>query len=263
MKEFVEFANHLADVSAEPIRNYYHNDFEIEHKQDNTPVTIADKKAEAVIRKAINHTFPQHGIIGEEYGNENTDADYVWVLDPIDGTVSFTIGRPIFATLIALLKNNKPVLGVVNQPITNDRWIGGVDVKAHRNDALIQVSQNTLLADAVIATTGPNYFTAKEWERFQLVSTKTRRVVYGGDCYNYALLASGTIDVIIESGLNVYDYAALIPLVKAAGGVITDWEGQEIICHTSGTKSIIAAANDTLLKQALEALRANEKVTAV
>lgn len=263
MNEFVEFANHLADISAEPIRRYYHNDFEIEHKQDNTPVTIADKQAEEVIRRAINYTFPQHGIIGEEYGSENLDAEYVWVLDPIDGTVSFTIGRPIFATLIALLKNNKPILGVVNQPITNDRWIGGVDVEACRNDALIHVNQNTSLADAVIATTGPNYFTAEEWERFQLVSEKTKRVVYGGDCYNYALLASGTIDLIIESGLNIYDYAALIPLVKAAGGVITDWQGNEITCHASGTKSIIAAANEILLKHALEALRANEKVTAV
>lgn len=251
MKEFADFANHLADLSAEPIRKYYHNNFFIEDKEDASPVTIADKEAEAVIRKAINETYPEHGIIGEEYGNEKEDAEYVWVLDPIDGTVSFTIGRPIFGTLIALLKNQEPVLGLVNQPITKDRWIGGNDVHASRNGKSITTDSKCFLGDAVIATTGPNYLSEQEWSIFQKVSNQCKRVVYGGDCYNYALLASGSIDVVIESGLNLYDYAALIPLIKAAGGVVTDWQGEEISCYANLTQSIVAAANKELLNHVL------------
>lgn len=252
--EFVNFAHSMADKSGKIISKYYRNFDKAQYKDDNTPVTIADREAEQALRIMINHNYPNHGIVGEEYGIEKPDADYIWVLDPIDGTVSFTIGRPIFGTLISLTYHGFPVLGIIDQPILKERWVGGMGVTPKLNQDRISTNRNcTSLKDAIIATTAPNYFNLADWDLFQKVEAKAKQFVYGGDCYNYGLLATGSIDLVIESGLKVHDFCALGAIVQAAGGIMTDWEGEPLTMVTDGR--VIAAANGTLHREALELLK--------
>ena len=244
--EYIDFINKLADKSDEIIAKYYRKDFSIDEKSDRTPVTIADREVEQELRNMINQQYPEHGIIGEEFGSENTDAEYVWILDPIDGTVSFTVGRPLFCNLIALTKNNKPILGLINQPIVKDRFIGGKNTDAKLNQGIIKTRNCKKLSNAIIATTGPNYFSEDELLTFNKIESYTKRVVYGGDSYNYALLAAGNLDIVMESGLSIYDYAALIPVIEAAGGVVTDWSGNDIKLQNGKKIQILVSANKEL-----------------
>ncbi|MFO1241917.1 MAG: histidinol-phosphatase [Rickettsiales bacterium] len=227
MKEFISVANQLADAAGDVICKYYRQPIPVDLKSDNSPVTKADQEAEKAMHRLIHKHFPQHGIIGEEYGVQNEGAKYVWVLDPIDGTASFIAGRPIFVTLIALLHKGKPILGIIDQPITKERWYGDGKI-ATLNSKPIHVRECSCLEDAVLATTGPQYFTPEGKTFFDSVSAKVRRTVYGGDGYNYAMLASGHIDVVIEEGLKLHDVMALIPIIEGAGGKITDWKGNDI-----------------------------------
>lgn len=252
MHELTAFAHHLADMSGQVIRHYFRQHPEVELKGDNSPVTIADREAERVLRQHINQFYPDHGIIGEEFGTEREDARYVWVLDPVDGTVSFTIGRPIFGTLISLVDNGTPILGIIDQPIGKDRWIGGKDTPTLLNHMPVRTRTDVTLKNAIIATTGPNYFKNNEWEAFQRVAVQAQRPVYGGDCYNYGLLAMGAVDIVMESGLKCHDFCALAPVVAAAGGVMTDWQGNALTLKSDG--KVIAAANERLLKEALTLL---------
>ncbi len=249
MQEFLDFANKLADASGVVIQKYYRNFGDIEFKSDETPVTIADKEAENTIRSLIKATYPDHGIFGEEFGAENPNAKYCWVIDPIDGTASFIIGRPIFGTLIALLEGEEPVLGVINQPVTNDRWVAAKGQGAFLNGDEIKTSLCSELENAMICTTGPDYLPGNKLAAFNNVAGKCRRVIYGGDCYNYGLLAAGNVDIIIESGLKLYDFAALIPIIKESGGVICDWNGNELGAKTS---DVIVCANKKLYEQVIK-----------
>jgi len=231
-KEIIDFANHLADLSATVIKKYYRRENDEIVKDDDSPVTKADRGAEEVMREAIEKKFPNHGIIGEEYGVKKGSSDFTWVLDPIDGTSSFIIGRPIFGTLIALTKGEKSLLGIVNQPITNERWLGIAGVGAFLNGEKIAVRNCGELNNAVMCSSSSFHFQGADAEILQKVTSKTKYqklggIVYGGDCYSYACLASGYIDVVIDPGLKIYDYAATIPLIEAAGGVITDWSGND------------------------------------
>ncbi len=286
-QEIINFANHLADLSGEVIRKYFRQDFGEIKKNDQSPVTIADKEAEEVMRNAIIKQFPNHGIVGEEFGNINPDAKYQWVLDPIDGTVSFVIGRPIFGTLIALCFEGKPILGIINQPINNERWVGspylggtslrqqtmgaessplfrgesgwasdsenrarGVN-KSTLNNQKIQTRKCANLNEAILCTTSPFFFQGKDLEMLNKISSQTKYqsqggTIYGGDCYLYGLLAMGQIDIVIERGLKNFDFMALAPIIKAAGGVITDWRGNELNLHSDGT---ILACGDKVLHQ--------------
>ena len=254
-KNISEFANNLADIASEITKKYFRKYFAEENKSNDTPVTIADREIESSIRDAIIKKFPDHGIVGEEYGLINENADYKWIIDPIDGTVLFVIGRPIFGNLIALSYQNKPILGIINQPITNERWIGIVDEESKLNNKIIKTRKCNNIEDAVLCTTSPVFFKGKDLEVFKSITTKTKYqnqggAIYGGDCYLFGLLAMGSIDIIIESGLNNYDFMALSPIIESAGGIITDWKGKNLDLNSDGR--IIACGDKKMYEKILK-----------
>ena len=248
----IELARRLADAAGAAIRPFFRARFAMETKADASPVTQADRAAEAAMRAILEAERPGDGIVGEEYGTVREKAERQWVLDPIDGTRSFIAGRPIFATLIALLEAGRPVLGVIDQPIARERWIGTAGRPTMLNDAPATTRACPTLADAYLATTGPNYFGAGELARFEAVRAQARGVLWGGDCYNYALLASGHVDLVIESGLKLYDFAALVPVVEGAGGRMCDWQGQRLTSKSDGR--VVAAGSPELIETVLETL---------
>jgi len=256
-QEIITFANHLADLSIPIAKKYFRLPNGEVAKEDDSPVTKADREIEEVIRAEIEKKFPTHGIIGEEYGNKNVDADYVWILDPIDGTSSFIIGRPIFGTLIALTFRGKVILGIMNQPITGERWIGVDGQGSWFNGKKIKTRNCTEIADAVMCASSPFFFKDRDAEILKRVTalTKYQRlggIIYGGDCYSYASLASGFVDLIIEPELKVYDYAALIPIIEMAGGVVTNWNGEDL--KLKSQVRLIACANRELHEKVLKIL---------
>lgn len=244
----------LADAAGAAIRPYWRAEFGLESKGDATPVTLADRAAEAAIRKLLAAERPRDGIIGEEYGDERADAARVWVIDPIDGTTSFVAGRPIFGTLIALLVDGWPVLGCIDQAILGERWIGGAGHPTTFNGSTARTRACCDLKDAILATTSPNAFPAHDAEHFMALAAKTahRRLIWGGDCYNYALLASGHIDLVVEAGLKLHDFAALVPVVEGAGGHMCDWAGEPLRADSDGR--VIAIGDPARLDDVLEGL---------
>ncbi|XP_021731543.1 bifunctional phosphatase IMPL2, chloroplastic-like isoform X2 [Chenopodium quinoa] len=226
---FADVANELADASGELIRGFFRKKFEILDKDDSSPVTIADRTAEESMVTIIMKHFPSHAIFGEENGwrCKEKHSDYVWVIDPIDGTKSFITGKPVFGTLIALLYKGKPILGVIDQPILRERWIGISGKRTTLNGQDVSTRSCTDLSQAYLYTTSPHLFAGVAEEAFIRVRNKVKVPLYGCDCYAYALLASGFVDLVVESGLKPYDFLALIPVIKGAGGTITDWKGEE------------------------------------
>lgn len=251
--DFIPFANSLADKSGEILRRYYRNFGKVITKEDQSPVTIADQETESALRKLIEAKYPEHGIIGEEHGRIREHAEYVWVIDPIDGTASFVIGRPIFGTLIALLHNGEPVLGLMDQPITKERWVAAKGAGCLFSGSSAHVRSCDILKKAVLCTTGPQYFNEGEEKQFDKIAAHAKQVVYGGDCYNYALLASGHVDAVVEAGLKLHDFAALKVLVEEAGGVITDWHGKTLNAESDG--SVIACGSKTVHGEILALLQ--------
>lgn len=256
-KEIINFAEHLADISGEVIKEYFRQNFDETKKDNQTPVTKADREAEKIIREAIIKKFPDHGIIGEEFGEINPIAKYKWVIDPIDGTISFVIGRPIFGTLIALSFENKPILGIINQPITGERWVG-VNGGTTFNGKKIQTRNGGDLGEAILCSTSPFFFQKEDLKMLGRIASKTKYqsqggIIYGGDCYLFGLLAMGKIDIVIEKGLSNFDFMALVPVIKGAGGVITDWDGNELNENSNGT--VIACANIELHKEVLKLIK--------
>jgi inositol-phosphate phosphatase / L-galactose 1-phosphate phosphatase / histidinol-phosphatase len=249
----VELANCLADAAGAAIRPFYRGSFVLENKADASPVTEADRAAEAAMRKIIEAEYPRDGIIGEEYGEKPGTSGRTWVLDPIDGTTSFVAGRPIFGTLIALLQDGWPVLGVIDQPIARERWTGAAGKPTMFNGKPVRARSCAALDTAVLATTGPHYFSDDEAVRFLAVASKVarRRIIYGGDCYNYGLVASGHVDLVIEAGLKLHDFAALVPIVEGAGGHMCDWHGDPLNANSAG--DVIALGDAARLDDVLEA----------
>lgn len=248
----IRLASHLADVAGEAIRPFFRARFDIETKADASPVTQADRAAEAAIRATLAKERPGDGIVGEEYGDERAGAARVWVIDPIDGTRSFIAGRPIFGTLIALLEEGRPVLGLIDQPIGGDRWIGADGRPTTLNGAPARTRACGALPRAHLATTGPAYFSIEERARFEAVSASARDTLWGGDCYNYALVASGHLDLVIEAGLKLHDFAALVPIVEGAGGRMCDWSGRSLTGASDGR--VIAMGDATILDEVLARL---------
>lgn len=246
---YLPFATALADISGSIIKTYYRKLETVDTKQDRTVVTIADREVEQALREKIQQTYPDHGIVGEEYGTNGLEGEYQWVIDPIDGTSSFVTGRPLFGTLIALVHGGRPVLGIIDQPITQDRWIGMAGDRTTLNGKTVRSSALSTLDKAMIATTSPELLHEAARTRFQALAGKVRSVVYGGDCYNYGLLAAGYVDAVVETGLKAHDFCALVPVIEAAGGVITDFSGQPLSVSSEG--NIIAAANNALHEQVL------------
>ncbi len=235
---FFDFARYLADLSARAIKPYYRTNVTVETKADQSPVTIADREAEQVMRQAIMQAYPEHGILGEEFGHHQPDAPYQWVLDPIDGTKSFVSGSYLFGTLIALVKDGRPILGVINHPIFDDFLLGD-GRRAWLNGEPVRVRPCTDLADAVMLNTEHwnvgNYHNAAA---FEALSKRVKRYNNWGDCHGYYLLATGGADIMTDPVLNPWDLMALIPIVEGAGGRITDWHGRDPI---SGSGAIATA----------------------
>lgn len=238
------FANRLADAAGAAIRPWFRQRCDIETKADQSPVTAADRAAEAAMRAIIEAERPGEGIVGEEYGVHNPGAERVWVLDPIDGTRSFIAGRPIFGTLIALLEAGQPVVGIIDQPIGRDRWAGAAGQTTF-NAHPVTTRQCGELARALIATSGPQYFAADQRASFEALAATAGQTIYGGDCYNYGLVASGHVDIVVEAGLKLHDFAALAPVVIGAGGSMTDWEGRPLTGDSDGR--VIALGDARLL----------------
>ena len=247
-------AQRLADAAGAAICPFFRAGFSHEAKADASPVTEADRAAEAAMRRLLDAEAPRDGIIGEEYGAERPEATRQWVLDPIDGTVSFMAGRPIFGTLIALLQDGWPLIGIIDQPISGERWVGAMGQPTLLGGKPAQTRTCRSLADAVLATTGPQYFTDHDGEHFMALAAKTahKRMVFGGDCYNYGLLASGHIDLVVEAGLKLHDFAALVPVVEGAGGTMCDWNGEPLNADSDG--HVIALGDPARLEDVIEGL---------
>ncbi len=229
INELKSFVKHLSDISGKIIRSYFRTKISVDSKKDSSPVTIADKKAEEIMRTEIIKKFPDHGIIGEEFASHNENAEYKWVLDPIDGTVSFICGAISFGTLIGLLKNGEPILGVINHPILNEFLIGD-NSSADLNGEKVQVRSCKNLSDAVLLITDyPNIEKYQDINRFHQLVKKVRFVRGWGDCYGYYLVATGFADIKLDPIMNLWDMAALIPIIKGAGGKITDYHGRNPI----------------------------------
>jgi myo-inositol-1(or 4)-monophosphatase len=249
MKEFKEFAKILADASGVIIKNYFRTKVNIDAKSDNSPVTIADKKAEEIMRELIMKTFPDHGIIGEEFGMHNSEAEYQWILDPIDGTKSFISGAVTFGTLIALTKNGQPIIGVINQPILNEYLIGD-NKSSFINGITTQVRNVNSLSEATLLTTDHlNIAMYQDREKFNALLRRVKLYRNWGDCYGYYLLATGFADIMIDPIMNVWDTMALIPIINGAGGIITDYNG-----NAAETGDSVIAASPTLHAAIIEML---------
>ncbi|MEO3435095.1 histidinol-phosphatase [Inquilinus sp. CAU 1745] len=250
--EFLALADRLVAASGAVIRRYYRTPVAVDAKADQSPVTIADREAEAAIRAILAEERPQDGIHGEEYGIERPDARYVWVLDPIDGTKAFITGRPLFGTLVALLRDGAPILGIIDQPVLGDRWTGALGRQTIFNGAPASTRRCPRLADAILNATSPDMFTGPDKARFDALKEGARITTYGGDCYGFGLVASGYIDLTVEANLQFYDFAALAPIVIGAGGRFTDWEGRPVGASCDGR--VIAAGDPDLHAEALKRL---------
>ncbi|MGO4712357.1 histidinol-phosphatase [Bradyrhizobium sp. 2TAF24] len=229
--DFSAFLDRLASASGETILPFFRTSLGVENKslgKDLDPVTEADRAAEAVMRRLIKANFPQHGIVGEEFGDERADAEYVWVLDPIDGTKSFISGLPIWGTLIALMRHGVPAFGMMHQPYIGERFTGDGGAATYSGPSgkrKLAVRRCATLADATLFTTSPRLMNETDRATFGRVETTTRLSRYGGDCYAYCMLAAGHVDLVIETELKPYDIAALVPIITGAGGIVTTWDG--------------------------------------
>lgn len=250
---FLALAHAMADAAAETIRPWFRKRIPVDSKADASPVTIADRDAETVMRGMIEAAFPEHGIRGEEFGACRTEADWVWVLDPIDGTKSFLSGSLAFGTQIALLHHGKPILGLINQPITGERWLG-TGGAATLNGEPIRTSEKTRINEAILYTSALEQFDRPRHDRFTALAARVRFSRFSHDCYAAGLLALGGIDLLVESNVFDYDILPQIPIIEAAGGVVTDWEGSPLVV-SSRYDTVIMTANRAIHRAALNVLR--------
>lgn len=248
----VALAHGLADAAGAAIRPYFRAEHGLERKADASPVTLADRAAEGAMRQLIDRHFPDDAIIGEEYGTKPGGSGRTWVLDPIDGTRAFIAGRPIFGTLIALMVEGWPMIGVIDQPILKERWIGVVGQPTLLNGAPARTRLVKALDEALLATTSPALFDDGQLHAFEHLDAAVASTVLGGDCYNYACLASGHLDIVVEAGMKVHDFAALVPVVEGAGGRMCDWAGDPLTADSAG--DVIAAGEPARIDDIIEAL---------
>lgn len=250
--DLARIAGALADAAAAQSLAFFRTPLDIITKADESPVTLADRAAEMAMRDILGARCPTDGIYGEEHGLERLDAARVWVLDPIDGTRSFITGSPLWGTLIGVMEGEHIAFGMVDMPVLKERWIGQ-DGVATRNGEAVRVRDCTRLADARIVTTSPDIFNTDDWAAFDRLSRQCAMRRFGGDCYGYAQLAGGTIDLVVETGLQPYDYLGPAGLIEAAGGIVTDWQGRPLGLQSDGR--VIAAATPALHREALAVLR--------
>ena len=223
---------------------YFRNTIDIDNKSDETPVTIADKNTELKIRSMIEKEYPNHGILGEEFDSINPDAEFVWVIDPIDGTRSYIAGHKDYGNLISLTQNKKPIIGIINCPAHEERWVGAINQNSYLNTKPVKTSSITKIEDAYLFTSGLYFDEPHLRKAVDKITNKVRYYRYGGDCYMYGMVASGLIDIVIEDTLKAHDYMALVNVIEGAGGKITDKFGNEITTESQG--SVVASANEKL-----------------
>ena len=249
---FADFATKLADQARDITQRYFRQPQDISRKSDGTPVTIADLEIEQKARLMIADRYPDHGVYGEEEGEANTDSEWLWVIDPIDGTKSFATGKRTFGCLIALLQNRRPVMGIIDMPSLDERWLGIQDQPTLYNGRICRSAATHSLEDATLNATTPDMFSPEEWRVFSRMSEVVRFRQFGADCYAYGLLACGFTDLVLEAGLGRFDYLALVPVIEGAGGCISDWQGHPLTFDSAG--QALASANKTLHARALDFL---------
>jgi inositol-phosphate phosphatase/L-galactose 1-phosphate phosphatase/histidinol-phosphatase len=245
-------AHEMAEAAGTVIRRYFRTPVGVDTKADESPVTIADRETEAAMRELLARHRPQDGILGEEHGRERLDAEYVWVLDPIDGTKAFITGMPVFGVLIGLLHRGRPVLGIIDQPILRERWLGIAGETTTMNGKPVRVRPCPSLNKAFLYSTAPDMFKGDDAIAYERVKSKVRQPRFGGDCYAYGLLAMGFADLVIEASLQPYDYCAVIPVIEGAGGVMTDWQDKPLTIESDGR--VVAAGDKAAHAAALKAL---------
>lgn len=254
--EFLAFAHSLADRAGGEILPLFRDSGEIENKDGNgfDPVTAADRAAERVMRLAIEARYPRHGILGEEFERKAAEGPFEWVLDPIDGTKAFICGLPLWGTLIGLSENGRPVIGMMDQPYLGERFWGAPGGAFFRSrqtaERRIATRRCPSLDQAILGATTPDMFTGGDADRFHALSARSRMTRYGGDCYMYCMLASGLVDMVAEAGLKAFDIAPLIPIIEAAGGMVTTWDGGD----AANGGNILATCDSALHDRALGVL---------
>jgi histidinol-phosphatase len=254
LDRFLAAAEAAADVAAAVVRPFFRARFAIDTKSDRSPVTIADRSAEQAMRAVLAERFPDHGVLGEEFGLDRPDARLRWVLDPIDGTRAFVSGRPTFGTLIALLDGETPILGVIDQAVSRERWVGAAGRRTRfcgPYGGRPGCRPCPSLDRAELSCTSPEMLGADQ-PRWQRLANAVRRNYWGGDCYAHGLLALGQIDVIAENTMKLWDWAALVPVVEGAGGRVTDWSGHTL--RPDGDGRVLSVGDPALLRLAVAAL---------
>lgn len=254
---FLSFAEALADSARQVSLSYFRQTLTIEKKSDDSPVTLADRQTEARLRDKINRQFPHHGIIGEEHANQATQCEYEWLIDPIDGTRSFITGYPLYGTLIALLKDGQPLLSIIDMPALDERFLATTTTptlyQKGKQQQQVKTAKQSDIAKATLFSTDYEMFNAEEHQQLKALRQAVAMRRYNGDCYLYAMLASGWIDLVVEADMQVYDFLPLVLIVEQAGGVITDWQGRALNKNSSG--QILAAATPTLHQAALSLIQ--------
>nr|VFJ42253.1 MAG: myo-inositol-1(or 4)-monophosphatase/inositol-phosphate phosphatase / L-galactose 1-phosphate phosphatase / histidinol-phosphatase [Candidatus Kentron sp. FW] len=253
MEAFITLANQLADAAREIIVPNYRQPVTVEDKPDHTPVTAVDRAVETALRRLIGGAFPEHGIIGEESGPHRPDAEYVWIIDPIDGTKAFLCGIPVFGTLIALTHRGTPILGVIDQPVNRERWLGVQGRTTTLNGARVETRACAEPVRATLCATSPEMFTGSAAASFQRLTDAVKMTRYGTDCYAYGLLACGFVDLVVEADLSPYDYFAHVPIVQGAGGIMTDWQGRALTLQRT-VSQVIACGDRGLHRSTVELL---------
>lgn len=255
LSEWAAFAGELADAARSISPRYFRTAVPQEVKSDATPVSLADRETEAALRALIKSRYPAHGIYGEEMGTENASARLRWVIDPIDGTRPFLAGIPTYVTLIALALDDVPLIGVIDQPVLKERWLGVHGRLTIFPEAPIPESDRPgELSKAMLGTSDPTLFTEEAGQAYRRLRNACAHQVAGGDGYLYGRVASGGLHIVCEYGLKAHDFAALAPVLAGAGGIITDWQGNPLTLHSAG--DVLASATRHLHTQALAALKA-------
>ncbi|GAA3463124.1 inositol monophosphatase family protein [Saccharothrix longispora] len=250
--ELTRFAEHLADEARLLLARAAAEPTSVDVKADNSFVTATDRAIEARLRELIGAAYPEHGIVGEEYGSSNADAEVVWVLDPLDGTAPFIAGIPVYGTLIGVSRHGSPWIGVLDYPATDDRWVGVSGTFAERNGAKVAVRRCADLASALLTCSNPDFFGPADHAALTRVRERARYTLYGGSSFAFGALASGRTDLAVDSGLKVYDVFAPAAVISGAGGVVTEWSGAELTL-ASGTR-VVAAGDPGLHATALALL---------
>jgi len=249
-KKFAGFFHQAADLAGEITLRYFRKEIPIDDKQDRSPVTQADREIEQRLRDLIGHHFPDHGIVGEEFGATNDKAEFVWVIDPIDGTRAFMTGKPLFGTIIGLMHNGKPVVGAIDQAFTKERWFGIADLYATHNGIPIKVAPPRMLEASRLYTGSPDMFRGDYFENYLTLCRTVKWPQYGCDCYAYGLAAMGWADLVVEQDLKIYDIAGVIPIITGAGGFVGDWNLNPINFDFDGR--VVAASSKALASQAVK-----------